>query len=435
MPSSIPAESGLNTVKEHASIWEDAPFLHGTTRFEPQSGISNIMITGGAGFIASWVVRHLTKTYQGHYNIISFDKLDYCATLNNTAQLGEDMNFTFHKGDITKHEDVMDCLRKHDVDTVMHFAAQTHVDLSFGNSNDFTSTNVVGTHVLLECVKLYGVNKFIHVSTDEVYGEVKDDGKDLLEDALLLPTNPYAASKAAAEMYVEAYRKSFNVPAIVVRSNNVYGPHQFPEKVIPKFSMLLQRHEKLSLHGDGTHTRRYLYAGDAADAFDTILHRGQVGQVYNVGSSDEISNFTLCSMLLRQFGHPDGTKEEVYKHVVHCEDRPFNDHRYAVDGSKLKQLGWKQKTTFEEGLSITVGWYRRYGDTWWGDISDRLTPFPTVPTEGQIDIARDTEMTGAPVRTKKSGKRGFDEIAGSPDIKKRRETDHHMDSVLGAVKV
>jgi dTDP-D-glucose 4,6-dehydratase len=147
--------------------------------------------------------------------------------------LDQESNFTFYRGDIAKHEDVMDCLRKHDIDTVMHFAAQTHVDLSFGNSNDFTSTNVVGTHVLLECVKLHGVQKFIHVSTDEVYGEVKDDGKDLLEDALLLPTNPYAASKAAAEMYVEAYRKSFQVPAIVVRSNNVYGPHQFPGRSFP----------------------------------------------------------------------------------------------------------------------------------------------------------------------------------------------------------
>ncbi|KAI5207476.1 NAD(P)-binding protein [Aureobasidium subglaciale] len=431
----MPCSISSKTLEEHACIWEDAPFLHGTTRFEPRSDINNIMVTGGAGFIASWVVRHLTKTYQGHYNIISFDKLDYCATLNNTAQLDGDVNFTFQKGDITKHEDVMNCLRKHNVDTVMHFAAQTHVDLSFGNSNDFTNTNVVGTHVLLECVKMHGVNKFIHVSTDEVYGEVKDDGKDLLEDALLLPTNPYAASKAAAEMYVEAYRKSFHVPAIVVRSNNVYGPHQFPEKVIPKFSMLLKRHEKLSLHGDGTHTRRYLYAGDAADAFDTILHKGQVGQVYNVGSSDEISNFTLCSMLLGQFGHANGTKEQVYKHVVHCKDRPFNDHRYAVDGSKLKQLGWKQKMTFEEGLGITVGWYKRYGDIWWGDIADRLTPFPTVPTEEQIDMAMDTEMTGSPVKVKKSGKRGFDEIDGSPDIKKRRETDHHIDSALGAVKV
>lgn len=357
--------------------------------------------------------------------------MDYCATLNNTAQLDKEPNFTFHKGDITKHEDVMDCLRKYDIDTVMHFAAQTHVDLSFGNSNDFTNTNVVGTHVLLECVKSYGVQKFIHVSTDEVYGEVKDDGKDLLEDALLLPTNPYAASKAAAEMYVEAYRKSFQVPAIVVRSNNVYGPHQFPEKVIPKFSMLLQRNQKLSLHGDGTHTRRYLYAGDAADAFDTILHKGQVGHIYNVGSSDEISNFTLCSMLLGEFGFSNETKDEVYEHVVHCEDRPFNDHRYAVDGSKLKQLGWQQKTPFKEGLRTTVDWYRKYGGTWWGDISDRLTPFPTIPSEEQTDRARDTELACSPIRHKKNGKREFVEVAESPDVKRRREND----SVIGAVKV
>ncbi|KAH0012886.1 dTDP-glucose 4,6-dehydratase, partial [Aureobasidium melanogenum] len=389
MPCSIPSKS----LKDHASIWEDAPFLQGSTRFEPQAEINNIMITGGAGFIASWVVRHLTKTYHGHYNIISFDKLDYCATLNNTAQLDKEPNFTFYKGDITRHDDVMDCLRKHDIDTVMHFAAQTHVDLSFGNSNDFTNTNVVGTHVLLECVKSHGVQKFIHVSTDEVYGEVKDDGKDLLEDALLLPTNPYAASKAAAEMYVEAYRKSFLIPALVVRSNNVYGPHQFPEKP---------------------------------------LHKGRIGHIYNVGSSDEISNFTLCSMLLGEFGFSNETKDEVYKHVVHCEDRPFNDHRYAVDGSKLKQLGWQQKTPFKEGLRTTVDWYRKYGGTWWGDISDRLTPFPTIPSEEQTDRARDTELASSPIRHKKNGKRELDEVDGSPDMKRRKE---NMDSVLGAVKV
>lgn len=313
----------------------------------------------------------------------------------------------------------------------MHFAAQSHVDLSFGNSYDFTTTNVFGTHVLLECVKTYRIHKFIHVSTDEVYGEVKDSDEDLMEDAILAPTNPYAASKAAAEMLVQAYRKSFKLPVIIVRSNNVYGPHQFPEKVIPKFSMLLQRGQKLSLHGNGKHTRRYLYAGDAADAFDTILHKGSVGQVYNVGSSDEISNFTLCSMLLGQFGFANETNEDIYEHVVHCEDRPFNDHRYAVDGSKLKQLGWKQNTSFNKGLRITVDWYKKYGATWWGDVSDRLTPFPTVPAEEQIERARDAELASSPARTKTGGKRTLDDVNGPPGMKRRREND----SVLGAVKV
>ena len=339
--------------------------------------------------------------------------------MNNTAQLNDDSNFSFYKGDITNHEDVTGCLKKHDIDTVMHFAAQSHVDLSFGNSYDFTRTNVLGTHVLLECVKSHSIKKFIHVSTDEVYGEVKEDQEDLLEDTILAPTNPYAASKAAAEMLIIAYHKSFKLPVIIVRSNNVYGPHQFPEKVIPKFTLLLERNEKLSLHGSGKHTRRYLYAGDAADAFDTILHKGSVGHVYNVPSVDEISNFSLCSMLLNQFGHASDTKEDVYKHVLHCEDRPFNDHRYAVDGTKLHQLGWKQKTPFEDGIQITVDWYRRFGKEWWGDISDRLTPFPNAPAVEQRDARG--KANHVPAKMRKGAKRGLDAVDGSPEAKKRKE--------------
>lgn len=178
---------------------------------------------------ACWFVRHLTVTYPDAYNIVSFDKLDYCASLNNTRALNERQNFTFVQGDITNPNEVLNCLKRYNIDTIFHFAAQSHVDLSFGNSYGFTHTNVYGTHVLLEGAKSVGINRFIHVSTDEVYGEVKDDDDDLLETSILAPTNPYAASKAAAEMLVHSYQKSFKLPVIIVRSNNVYGPHQFPE--------------------------------------------------------------------------------------------------------------------------------------------------------------------------------------------------------------
>ncbi|PSK56509.1 UDP-glucuronic acid decarboxylase 1 [Elsinoe australis] len=359
-------------------IWAEAPLLIGQSRFEPV-GNKVIMITGAAGFIGSWVARHLTIVYP-EYHIISFDKMDYCATWNNNAQLSGLPNFSFFKGDITHPEDVLACLRKYGVDTVMHFAAQSHVDLSFGNSLDFSINNIQGTHVLLECVRKYGrVQKFIHVSTDEVYGEVGDDENDLLETALLEPTNPYAASKAGAEQMVHAYYKSFKIPAIVVRSNNVYGPHQYPEKVIPKFILLLQRGKQLTLHGNGLHTRRYLFAGDAADAFDTVLHKGEVGHKYNVGSRDEISNIDLCRKLLRYF-KTDKADEDLESYIEHVQDRPFNDHRYAVDGSRLKQLGWEQRTSFEDGLRMTVEWYRKFGSDWWGDVESRLTPFPEPPT-------------------------------------------------------
>lgn len=349
------------------------------------------MITGGAGFIASWVVRHLTLTYD--YNIVSFDKLDYCASLNNTNQLNHLENFSFYHGDIMNPADVLGCLKKHKIDTVLHFAAQSHVDLSFGNSYDFTYANVYGTHVLLECMRTYGIKKFIHVSTDEVYGEVRG-ADDLLEDAILAPTNPYAASKAAAEMMVHAYHKSFKLPVIVVRSNNVYGPHQFPEKVIPKFTLMLQRGLKLPLHGNGDNTRRYLYAGDAADAFDTILHKGEIGHVYNVDSHDEIANFDLCIHLLGYFNKPYTTLEDLQQYIEYTEDRPFNDHRYAVNGDKLRRLGWQQKTFFQEGLRRTVEWYKEFGSNWWGNIESRLQPFPLPATPVRETIHKRQDSKG-----------------------------------------
>ncbi|KAL9036994.1 MAG: hypothetical protein Q9214_005890 [Letrouitia sp. 1 TL-2023] len=355
-----------------SAVWEDAPVFKGTTKFEPLPDVKTIMITGGAGFIASWLVRHLVLVYP-QYHVVCFDKLDYCASLNNHRILDSQPNFTFFKGDVVSPADVAACLKKYNVDTIFHFAAQSHVDLSFGNSYGFTATNVYGTHVMLECAKAAGIRRFIHISTDEVYGEVDEDSEDLMETSLLAPTNPYAASKAAAEMLVNAYWKSFKLPVMIARSNNVYGPHQYPEKVIPKFTCLLERGQKVVLHGDGKHTRRYLFAGDAAEAFDTILHKGSIGQIYNIGSADEISNLTLCSKLLKEFG-----LDESENWITHSQDRPFNDRRYAVNGQKLCDLGWKQNTTFEKGLAVTVAWYRKYGEVWWGNIDDTLGTFPVV---------------------------------------------------------
>ncbi|KAK3952723.1 hypothetical protein QBC32DRAFT_134633 [Pseudoneurospora amorphoporcata] len=405
---------------EDNETWRDAPVLTGTMKFTPLPDVKNIMVTGGAGFIACWVVRHLVLTYPEAYNVVSFDKLDYCASLNNTRVLEHEPNFSFHKGDITNPSEVMDCLKRYNIDTIFHFAAQSHVDLSFGNPFGFTHTNVYGTHVLLESARKVGVKRFIHVSTDEVYGEVKDDEDDLLETSILAPTNPYAASKAAAEMLVNSYKKSFKLPVIIVRSNNVYGPHQYPEKIIPKFTCLLARGKPVVLHGDGSPTRRYLYAGDAADAFDTILHRGQLGEIYNVGSYDEISNLSLCHKLLAEMeiisprsplsaparnyttSPPSlplvAEQEEFYRWVKYTRDRPFNDHRYAVDGTKLRQLGWEPKTSFGEGLRITVDWYRRFGEQWWGDITNVLTPFPVTAGSGdEVLDGEEAELCDEPV--------------------------------------
>ncbi|PWI69034.1 hypothetical protein PCL_01419 [Purpureocillium lilacinum] len=360
------------------NAWKTAPILQGSTNFEPLPDVKNIMVTGGAGFIASWVVRHLTLTYPHAYNVVSFDKLDYCATLNNTRSLDGRPNYSFYLGDLTCPSDVLSCMEKHKIDTVLHFAAQSHVDLSFGNSYSFTRTNVYGTHVLLECATKFGIRRFVHVSTDEVYGEVKEGGDDLVESSILSPTNPYAASKAAAEMLVCSYQASFKLPVIIVRSNNIYGPHQYPEKVIPKFICRLQRGQPVALHGNGSPTRRYLYAGDAADAFDTILHKGRIGQVYNVGSRDEVGNLALCKMLLAAMGLGQDTPEQLRKYVRYTNDRPFNDSRYAVNATKLHQFGWQQRTSLKDGLALTIAWYRRFGEVWWGDISPALEPFPIL---------------------------------------------------------
>lgn len=243
---------------------------------------------------------------------------------------------------------------------------------------------------MLECAVKAQVKRFIHVSTDEVMGEVDFNDPDLLENSVLAPTNPYSASKAAAEMYVNAYAKSFKLPVIIVRSNNVYGPHQFPEKVIPKFSCLIHAGLPLILHGNGRNTRRYLYAGDSADAFDTILHRGTIGEIYNVDSSDEVSNRALAHKLLDLFNVPEAEHTE---HIQMTRDRPFNDKRYAVNGDKLRGLGWVQQTQFEQGIRTTVDWYRKFGTTWWGDISNVLTPFPIVQ---QGVLYADTESSKEP---------------------------------------
>ncbi|KXT15014.1 hypothetical protein AC579_7773 [Pseudocercospora musae] len=362
-------------------IWKDAPLLTGQTSFEPLPDVKNILVTGGEGFIASWLVRHLVVKYSDAYNVVCFDKLDYCSSLNNARMLEGRPNFKFFHGELTKPSDVLRCLRKYNVDTIFHLAAQSHVDLSFGNSYSFTVNNVVGTHVLLEtAVAVKTVKRFYHISTDEVYGEVAMDAADLTEHSILAPTNPYAASKAAAEMYVRAYVQSFQLPVVMIRLNNVYGPHQKVE-VIPKFINLLQRGKPLWIHGDGQNTRRYLYAGDAADAFDTILHKGEIGQIYNVDSRDEISNLGLADRLLRRFGVSD--KQNT---IQHTRDRPFNDMRYAVDGTKLRKLGWSQKVSFEEGLTNTVAWYGKFSG-WWGNIENILAPFPEVKHDRNGDIA------------------------------------------------
>lgn len=343
----------------------------------------NILITGAAGFIASHVCNRLIGNYP-EYKIVVLDKLDYCSNLKNLNPSRLSPNLKFIKGDVASADLVHFILLTEKIDTIMHFAAQTHVDNSFGNSFEFTKNNIYGTHVLLEACKITGqIKRFIHVSTDEVYGETDVDAAvGNHEASQLLPTNPYSATKAGAEMLVMAYGRSYGLPVITTRGNNVYGPNQFPEKLIPKFILLAMKGKPLPIHGDGSNVRSYLYCEDVAEAFDTILHKGEVGHVYNIGTKKERRVIDVATDICKLFSlNPD-------IQIKFVENRPFNDQRYFLDVQKLKQLGWYERVTWEEGLQKTMKWYISNPD-WWGDVSGALLPHPRTSMapaiEGKVD--------------------------------------------------
>jgi UDP-glucose 4,6-dehydratase len=336
--------------------------------YEPK----NILITGAAGFIASHVTNCLVRNYP-HYKIVVLDKLDYCSSLKNLNPSRASPNLKFVKGDIASADLVNHLLVTESIDTIMHFVAQTHVDNSFGNSFEFTKNNIYGTHVLLEACKVTGqIRRFIHVSTDEVYGETDEDAVvGNHEASQLLPTNPYSATKAGAEMLVMAYGRSYGLPVITTRGNNVYGPNQFPEKLIPKFILLAMRGLPLPIHGDGSNVRSYLYCEDVAEAFEVVLHKGEVGHVYNIGTVKERRVIDVAKDICRLFGL------DTEKVIMFVENRPFNDQRYFLDDQKLKRLGWAERTPWEEGLKKTIEWYTTNPD-YWGDVTGALLPHPRM---------------------------------------------------------
>ena len=273
-------------------------------------------------------------------------------------------------------------LKEENIDTIFHFAASTHVDNSFGNSLQFSENNVLGTHVLLEAAKAYGkIIRFIHVSTDEVYGETsRGTSSDSCPSAIagqtiLQPTNPYAATKAGAEFLAMAYHKAFKLPVIITRSNNVYGPHQFPEKVIPKFTLLLMRGLPCPIHGSGEEKRNHIFVDDVIKAYDLILHQGQIGHIYNIGTPFEISNIQVAKDLIELFGLKD--REDEF--VTHVENRYFNDYRYTLNCDSLKLLGWAPTVPWKEGLKRTVEWYKQH-DNHWDSIEGALVPHPRLGT-------------------------------------------------------
>lgn len=329
----------------------------------------NILLTGGAGFIGSHVVIALVERYP-EYTITVLDSLEYCSNLKNLDQVKDKPNFRFVRGDICNSLFVKFIVEHFEIDTIMHFAAQSHVDISIRNSIKFTEVNVMGTHVLLESARLCKIKRFIHVSTDEVYGTT---GHTADINQALEPTNPYACSKLAAECIIMAYKKCFDMPVIISRGNNVYGPHQFLEKVIPKFINRLMIGDKCCIHGDGTSERDFLFVSDVVNAFDTLLHLGKPNTFYNIGASKGISVLELAQKIIVLMGKAAPGEED--KFIEYVEERVINDKRYKIDSSNLMSLGWSPKVDFDEGLKITIDWYRTH-QNYWDNGEFALKPHP-----------------------------------------------------------
>jgi dTDP-glucose 4,6-dehydratase len=326
-----------------------------------------VLVTGGCGFIGSHMVTYLFNKYP-NYNIVNVDSLTYSGNLRNIAEhISNSKRYTFYNSDIVDQNKISEIYRKHSVDTIMHFAAETHVDRSFENSLEFTKTNVLGTHVLLQSALACGpmIKRFMHVSTDEVYGDV-DYTKQVLETNHLNPTNPYAASKVGAEFMVKSYLTSFKLPCIITRCNNVYGPNQYPEKLIPKFALQTMQEKALTIHGKGESQRSFVYIDDVVRAFDLILHAGKVGEIYNVGVDREISVMEVATNIQSFFKQ----RNVDVKDLEFVADRKFNDQRYYINYQKLKRLGWKPIVEFTHGLNLTLEWYIENSDYWANDVLD-----------------------------------------------------------------
>jgi dTDP-glucose 4,6-dehydratase len=317
---------------------------------------TTILVTGGAGFIGSHFINELWTQYK-HIRIVNADALYYCANVNNVAEhIRSDSRYVFVKCNLRNKDEIDSIFSVFDVTHVLHFAAQSHVQTSFTDALEYTMDNVLGTHNLLESARLNcpRLKKFIHVSTDEVYGESMLLGDDVkkTEQSILCPTNPYAATKAAAEFIAQSYYHSFRMPIIITRGNNVYGPGQYPEKVIPRFIHQLRENQPVTIQGDGSCLRAFLHVSDAASAFMTILESGGVGEIYNIGCDEdmEYSIMDVALLLIRLIKCFNLDDESVSAWIKYIEDRPFNDKRYYISNAKLKALGWHIRVNFEDGI-------------------------------------------------------------------------------------
>jgi len=314
----------------------------------------NILVTGGLGFIGSHFIRHILNKY--NYYVTNLDKVTYCANFDNVKDIENNPNYKFIKGDICNKELVEKLMSNQDI--VVHFAAETHVDRSIKDASQFIETDVKGTFILLEAARKNNIKRLIHISTDEVYGQIHEGS--FKETDVLNPRNPYSASKAGADRLAYSFYCTYNLPVVITRSSNNYGPYQYPEKVMPLFITNLIENKKVPLYGDGLNVRDWIYVLDNIEAIDFIMHNGKIGEVYNIGGGNELTNLEMTKIILKEMN-----KDKSYIEFV--KDRLGHDRRYSLDCNKIHSLGWKPRFNFNNAIKETINWYKK-NEWWWKKI-------------------------------------------------------------------
>ncbi len=317
-----------------------------------------ILVTGGAGFMGSNFIRYILEKYED-YEVVNLDKLTYAGNPENLRDVEQNPRYGFMRGDIADAKCVGDVARG--VDAIINYAAETHVDRSIMEARDFAVTDVIGTLTLLEAVEKYKIPRMVQISTDEVFGSIEKG--EFTEESPFLPNSPYSASKAGGDMLCRAFIRTYGTPVIVTHSVNFYGPNQYPEKVIPLFVTNLLEGKKVPLYGKGLNQREWIYTEDHCRAVDLILHKGALGEVYNIGTGEGITNIELTRLILHELG-----KDE--RSIEYVKDRPGHDLRYSINSDRLRHLGWKPKTTFERGITKTIQWYKD-NPAWWKRLKSK----------------------------------------------------------------
>jgi dTDP-glucose 4,6-dehydratase len=323
--------------------------------------MKNILVTGGAGFIGANFVIHMMNKYPD-YTIVVYDKLTYAGNMDNLLAVSDEPNYHFVRGDIADPIAVEEAIQKYEIDTIVNFAAETHVDRSILDPDAFMQTGVYGTYVLLEAAKRFGLERYHQISTDEVYGHIPH-GHSSVETDKLAPRSPYAASKASGDLLVNAYHITYGLPVTLTRGSNNIGPFQFPEKVVPLFATNALDAKQLPVYGDGRQMREYQYVVDHCEAIDLVLHKGIIGEVYNIGTGYEMENLRMIEILLDALEKPRSL-------IRHVEDRPGHDRRYSLNIGKIQALGWQPRHTAEEAIAKTAVWYKE-NEWWWRKIKEK----------------------------------------------------------------